>query len=270
MIDSNTSLFGLFGNPVAHSLSPVMHNRAFEETGYNGRYLAFNIVDLSTAVKGIRALNMKGISITVPYKVAVMELLDAHDDLAVKVGAVNTISNQDGKLTGYNTDCHAAIKALEEKTAVKDKEIALIGAGGAARAIGVGIVSAGGRPTVYNRSKINGEQLASDLDSEFYPLSEFGRSECQVLINTTPVGMTPNGEAMPIKTSALNKEMVVMDIVYNPLKTMLLKMAAERGAETIDGVGMFVNQGALQFELWTGEKAPIDIMRSAVLDALKS
>lgn len=270
MIDSNTSLFGLFGNPVAHSLSPVMQNRALKETGYNGRYLAFNIVDLSAAVKGIRALNIKGISVTVPHKIAVMELLDANDDLAVKVGAVNTVSNQDGKLTGYNTDCNAAIKALEEKTTVKDKEIAVIGAGGAARAIGVGIVSAGGRLTIYNRSKINGERLASDLNSEFYPLSEFGRTGCQVLINTTPVGMTPNTEAMPIKTATLNKDMVVMDIVYNPLKTMLLKVAAKRGAETIDGVGMFVNQGALQFELWTGQKAPIDIMHSAVLDALKS
>ncbi len=270
MINSNTSLFGLFGNPVAHSLSPVMHNRAFEETGYNGLYLAFNIVDLSTAVKGIRALNMKGISVTVPYKVAVMEFLDVHDDLAVKVGAVNTISNQNGKLIGYNTDCHGAIKALTEKTTVKDKNVAVIGAGGAARAIGTGIVLAGGKLTIYNRSTINGERLASDLDSEFRPLSEFGRSGCQVLINTTPVGMTPNKEAMPVKSTALNKEMVVMDIVYNPLKTMLLKVAEERGAEIIDGVGMFVNQGALQFELWTDQKAPIDIMRSTVLDALKS
>jgi len=270
MIDSDTSLFGLFGNPVAHSLSPVMHNRAFKETGYNGLYLAFNIVDLSTAVRGIRALNIKGISVTVPHKVAVMEFLDARDDLAVNVGAVNTIANQNGKLIGYNTDCHGAIKALTEKTTVKDKDVAVIGAGGAARAIGSGIVLAGGRLTIYNRSAINGERLASDLDSEFRPLSEFGRSGCQVLINTTSVGMTPDSEAMPVKSTALNKEMVVMDIVYNPLKTMLLKMAEERGAETIDGVSMFVNQGALQFELWTGHKAPIDIMRSVVLDALRS
>lgn len=146
----------------------------------------------------------------------------------------------------------------------------LIGAGGAARAIGFGLVAAGGRVTILNRSRTNGERLARDLQSEFAPLNDWRLGRYEILINTTPVGMHPETEATPIPKEELSKDMVIMDIVYNPLETRFLKEAAAIGCRTINGVDMFVFQGAQQFELWTGQKAPVDVMRKAVLEALKA
>jgi shikimate dehydrogenase len=269
MIDSNTSLLGLIGNPVAHSLGPVMHNRAFAAAGYNGVYLAFKINDLGSAIKSIKALNFKGVSVTIPHKVDIMQYLDAVDDVAAKVGAVNTIVNRQGQLIGYNTDCQGALEALRSRTAVAGKSVALIGAGGAARAIGFGLVSSGGRLTIFNRSRATGERLAAELKAEFWPLNDCQPDRHEILINTTPVGMFPDTGATPIPKKNLSKEMVVMDIVYNPLKTRFLKEAEAKGCRTINGISMFVSQAALQFELWTGQKAPLDIMQDAALEALK-
>jgi len=267
-IDSKTSVYAVLGNPVAHSLSPVMHNSAFSKVGYNGVYLALQVDDIAGAVSGIKALGIKGASITIPHKVTVMAHLDEIDDMAGKIGAVNTIVNREGVLTGCNTDCAGAIKALAEKTTIKDKDVAIIGAGGAARAIGFGIVSEGGRVTALNRSIDRGKALARDLGGEFCPLSTPEKAKCQILINTTPIGMTPDIGALPVKREVLKKDMVVMDIVYNPLKTRLLEEAEDIGCLTIGGIFMFVYQGAIQFELWTGEKAPFDVMKQAVLDSL--
>ena len=269
MINSNTSFFGLIGNPVAHSLSPVMHNQAFAATGYNGVYLAFRVTDPGTAIKGIAALNFKGVSVTLPHKVAVMEYLDAVDETAARIGAVNTIVNNQGRLIGYNTDGAGALEALRTRTSIKDKSVALIGAGGAARAIGFGLVAAGGRVTILNRTRVSGERLAADLQAQFLPLDKWAPNHYEILINTTPVGMHPETDATPIPKADLSKDMVVMDIVYNPLETRLLKEAAAGGCRIINGVDMFVSQGAQQFELWTGKKAPAEVMRKAVLEALK-
>ncbi len=268
MIDANTSLFGLIGNPVAHSLSPEMHNQAFAATDTNGVYLAFRVTDPAAAIKGIRALDFKGVSVTLPHKVAVMEYLDEIDETAAQIGAVNTIVNNRGRLIGYNTDCAGALDALKTRTSIKDKSVALIGAGGAARAIGFGLVAAGGRVTIFNRSRKPGEGLAEDLQAEFAPLSDWQPNRHEILINTTPVGMHPETDATPIPKKDLSEEMVVMDIVYNPIKTRLLKEAENKKCRTINGVAMFVFQGAHQFELWTGQKAPVDLMRQAVLRAL--
>ena len=270
MIDAETSLFGLIGNPVAHSLSPVMHNQAFAATGYNGVYLALRVTDPATAIKGIAALNFRGVSVTLPHKVAVMEHLDDIDETAARIGAVNTIANNHGRLIGYNTDCAGAIEALKTRTSIKDKSVALIGAGGAARAIGFGLVAAGGRVTILNRTRVSGERLATDLPAQFLPLEKWTQNHYEILINTTPVGMHPETDATPIPKKALSKELVVMDIVYNPLQTRLLKEAAAIGCRTINGADMFVFQGAKQFELWTGQKAPVQVMRRAVLEALKA
>ncbi len=270
MIDADTSLFGLIGNPVAHSLSPVMHNQAFAATGYNGVYLAFRVTDPAAAIKGIRALNFKGVSVTLPHKVAVMEYLDEVDETAARIGAVNTIVNSQGRLIGYNTDCQGALQALRTRTTIKDKSVALIGAGGAARAIGFGLVAAGGRVTILNRTRAPGEGLAADLQAEFLPLYAWQPDRYEILINTTPVGMHPETDATPIPKEELSKDMVVMDIVYNPLETRLLREAAAKKCRTINGVAMFVFQGAQQFELWTGQKAPVDVMRAAVLGALEA
>jgi shikimate dehydrogenase len=268
MIDADTSLFGLIGNPVAHSLSPVMHNQAFAATGYNGVYLTFRVTDLGMAIKGIAALNFKGVSVTLPHKIAVMEYLDAVDETAARIGAVNTIVNNQGRLIGYNTDCAGALEALRTRTSIKDKSVALIGAGGAARAIGFGLVAAGGRVTILNRTRISGERLAADLQAQFLPLGEWAPNQYEILINTTPLGMYPETAATPISKANLSKDMVVMDIVYNPLETRFLKEAAAIGCGIINGVDMFVSQGAQQFALWTGKKAPVDVMRKAVIEAL--
>ena len=268
MIDANTSLLGLIGNPVAHSLSPAMHNQAFAATGYNGAYLAFRVTDPAAAIKGIQALNFRGVSVTLPLKVAVMKYLDEVDEMAARIGAVNTIVNNQGRLIGYNTDCAGALQALRTRTSIKGRSVALIGAGGAARAIGFGLVAAGGRVTILNRSRTSGERLAADLQAEFIPLNNWQPDCHEILINTTPVGMYPETDATAIPKEDLSKEMVVMDIVYNPLNTRLLKAAAAKKCRTINGVAMFVFQGAHQFELWTGQKAPVDVMQAAVLKAL--
>ncbi len=269
MIDATTSLFGLIGNPVAHSLSPVMHNRALAEIGCNAVYLAFKVTDCGSAIKGIRALNIKGVSVTLPHKVAVMAHLDEVDETATRIGAVNTIVNNNGKLTGYNTDCQGAVKALQNRTSIAGKSVAIIGAGGAARAVGFGLKSAAGRLSIVNRTRATGEHLAADLQAEFLPIEAFKPDRYEILINTTPVGMHPDTDATPIANYAFARESVAMDIVYNPIKTRFLKEAAARGCRTISGVDMFVFQGAHQFELWTGQKAPVAAMQQAVLDALK-
>jgi shikimate dehydrogenase len=262
------SIFAVIGNPVSHSLSPTMHNSAFAAAGYPGLYLPLELDDIGLAVSGLKALRFRGASITIPHKIAVMEFLDEIDEMARNIKAVNTIATINGRLVGYNTDCSGAMRALSAKTGIKDKEVTVIGAGGAARAIGFGVNSEGGRLTIVNRSKKNGEKLAGDLDAAFIPLSEVTQLGCDILINATAVGMTPHIDSMPVAKDVLDKRMVVMDIVYNPLNTRLLKEAEHRGCTTIDGLSMFIYQGADQFELWTNLKAPVDIMKLAVLAAL--
>ncbi|MFH1976196.1 MAG: shikimate dehydrogenase [Pseudomonadota bacterium] len=266
--DSNTSVYAVFGDPVSHTLSPSMHNRAFQFTGYNGVYLAFGVKNIKNALVSLRTLGIKGASITIPHKIEAMKYLDEVDSIALKIGAVNTIINNDGFLKGYNSDGLGAVKALSEKTVIKGKNIAVIGAGGAARAVGFCVKKEGGRITVINRSMDKGERLAGELSADYRPLNDIGKMNCDILINTTSVGMTPHTDEMPIEKRYLEKGMVVMDIVYNPLKTRLLSEAEKAGCITVDGVSMFVHQGVFQFELWTGIKAPVEIMKKAVLDAL--
>ena len=261
-------VFAIFGYPVGHSLSPKMQNTAFAATGYNGIYIALESEHIAPAIDGLRSFGFGGASITLPHKIAVMELLDELAGNAGKINAVNTVVNNNGRLIGYNTDGLGAVQALTEKAVIKDAEVAILGAGGAARAIGFGVVAEGGRVTIVNRSVAAGEKLADDLGGNFLPLSECHRIQCEVMVNATSVGMKPDIEAMPVPESILQEDMVVMDIVYNPLQTMLLKKAAEIDCITVDGVAMLVNQGAKQFELWTGREAPTEIMRMAVLAEL--
>lgn len=262
-------LFGVFGDPVGHSLSPAMHNRAFALTGYNGVYLPFRIREIAPAIAAMQTLDIKGVSITLPHKISAMAYMDSLDPLAEQIGAINTIVNSDSGLTGYNSDCIGALGALSRQVDINGKAIAIIGAGGAARAIGHGIVEAGGKVTIVNRSRKSGQSLAADLSSTFLPLSSAGRIGCDILINTTPVGMHPQTDAMPVSANVLHREMLVMDIVYTPLKTMLLKKAEQAGCATIDGLAMFVRQGAYQFELWTGLEAPVSDMRDTVRKILE-
>jgi len=263
-------IYAVFGDPVGHSLSPVMHNSALAQAGLDGYYLAFKVADIATAVSGIRGLGIRGASITIPHKISVMKYLDQVDALAAEIGAVNTVVNHKDVLYGYNSDCAGAIKALTEKTVINGKDVAVIGAGGGARAVGFGIKQAGGRLTVINRTRERGAKLATDLDCEFIPQSDVNQLPYHIIINATSAGMTPHADSVPLNTDLLESGMVVMDMVYNPLKTRFIAEAEKSGCSTIDGVAMFVHQGAAQFELWTSKKAPVEIMRRVVLDELQN
>lgn len=268
LIDQSTKLFGVLGNPVRHSLSPLMHNAAFRETGINAAYLAFESGNLEDAVKGIRGLNIAGMSVTIPFKSDIIPLLDRIDPLANDIGAVNTIVNRDNILTGYNTDASGALKALEDVTEIAGKKCLIIGAGGAARAIGFMLKDNNGEIMIANRSEDRGRKLCKALDSPFIEPSRLENVDADILINTTPAGMSPDTGNCPVPEHMLKREMTVMDIIYNPVKTKLLKAAHERGCITIDGLGMFIYQGAEQFRLWTGMNAPVDTMKKIVEEKL--
>jgi len=268
IIDQNTQLYGVVGNPIGHSLSPAMHNAAFSETGLNAVYLAFETRDLKACLKGMKGLGIKGMSVTIPYKSNVIPLLDELDDLAGRIGAINTIVNKGGRLIGYNTDAVGALKALEEKTELSGKSCIMIGAGGAAMAIGYILKEKGIELTVANRSIDRGESLCKALGCRFIGLEGLDSEKADILINTTPVGMAPEKELCLVPEHALKDGMVVMDIVYNPIETRLLAMARSRGCLTVSGLAMFIHQGAEQFRMWTGIEPPIKAMTGAVEKAL--
>ncbi|MCK5099713.1 MAG: shikimate dehydrogenase [Desulfobacteraceae bacterium] len=268
MADTRTDLYCIFGNPVMHSKSPVMHNALFNENKINAVYLAFDIDNIQAGIDSVRQLNIKGISVTIPFKEKVIEYLDNIDPQAKEIGAVNTIVNYNGKLTGYNTDWIGGIEPLE-KHGIKDKKVGLIGAGGAAHAIAYGIKKKKGNLTIINRNQKKGDKLASLFDSNFLKFDDLEKQTFDIIINTTPLGMTPDIKNTPIAKELLNKNMIVMDIIYNPIETKLIKDAKKIGCKTIDGLSMFVNQGARQFQLWTGIKPSIEFMRKIVIKELK-
>ncbi len=269
-LDAHTVLYGVLGSPVRHSISPAIHNAAFEAKGLNGVYLAFETTDLPGSLAGTKALSFGGLSITLPFKSAVIPLLDQLDPLAEKIGAVNTIRNEGGKLIGFNTDGPGALKALDAVTDVSGKRCLLVGAGGAARAIGYVLRRRGVEIVVANRSADRGKSLAAFLRGRYIPLADADRIEADLLIQTTSAGMFPVTDQVPVSLEALREGMVVMDVVYNPLKTKLLRLAEERGCMPVNGLDMFIYQGAEQFRLWTGLEPPVEIMREAAMKSLLS
>jgi shikimate dehydrogenase len=268
-IDQHTSLYGVVGKPIGHSVSPAMHNAAFAETGLDAVYLAFETEDMEGCLRGIRALDIKGMSITIPFKSMVIPYLDEVNLLAKRIGAVNTIINDDGRLIGYNTDALGAYKALNEKIVLPGKSCLVLGAGGAARAIGFILKEKGVDISLVNRSDARGNELARVLECPYIPLDRVGEHKADLLIQTTPVGMFPNVDECLVPEPVLKAGMVVMDIIYNPVETRLLKMAKGRGCITISGLSMFVYQGAEQFRLWTGVNPPVGTMMLAAETALQ-
>jgi shikimate dehydrogenase len=246
-----------------------MHNAAFAACGLNAVYLAFETNDIQGCVKGMRALGIKGLSVTMPHKSEVMGLLDEVNDLAKSIGTVNTIVNDGGRLVGYNTDGSGALKALEDRVDLSGKSCLIIGAGGAARAIGFVLRDRGVRMTIANRSIRRGQKLSNSLGCSFVPLKDIKSVEADLLIHTTPVGMYPNVEQCIIPQDAIHDRMAVMDIVYNPIETRLLRIAKSENCLIINGLGMFVHQGAEQFRLWTGIEAPLRHMTFAVKKMLR-
>ena len=265
---TTAKLYGVIGQPIAHSLSPLMHNAAFAAVGQKACFTAFAVDDLAAAMAGIRALGIAGVSVTLPHKTEVIKYLDWISPEAREIAAVNTIINRQGQLCGYNTDVAGAINALTKKVDLAGKRVLIIGAGGAARALVYGAVKAGAAVAIANRTSERGRRLADEFGAKFLIPSELAEFAPEVLVNTTSQGMTPHVNSLPIAEEFLDSSMVVMDIVYNPLNTCLLEAAEKSGALTVDGLEMFVGQGALQFELWTGGKAPLKIMRDTVLEYL--
>jgi len=280
-ITGKTKVCGIIGDSIEHSMSPVMHNAAFKALGLDYVYLPFHVQrgELPGAIAGIRALNVVGLNVTIPHKEAVIPLLDRLEPLAERMGAVNTIVNEGGLLTGHNTDAPGFMQALRSKGIDPEgKSILILGAGGASKGISFILAEAGASLVILNRTVTRAEELASQIAQYYHrrpealTLSEEnlarGLDGADVLVNTTSVGMVPDVNQAPVPASLLNHNLVVCDIVYNPLETKLLREAKVAGARTIDGLDMLVWQGALAFEKWTGQKAPFEVMKQAAIKAL--
>jgi shikimate dehydrogenase len=275
---------GLLGWPVAHSHSPAMHKAAFKELGLHWDYLLLPVrpEHVSDAVHGIRGFGLEGANVTVPHKQAVMESLDEVTEEARAIGAVNTILNQEGRLIGYNTDAVGFLRALREVGFdPRGCRAVLLGAGGAARAVLYTLLAARAEVVLVNRGLQRGRQLADDFQPLFqarvpvlplaysYALQE-ALNSADLLVNATNMGMHPQGEASPLPDAvAFHKALTVYDLVYQPLHTRLLSDARAAGARGIDGLGMLVHQGAAAFTLWTGEVAPLEVMRAAASSSAK-
>jgi shikimate dehydrogenase len=269
MIDAQTELYCVIGNPVSHSLSPIMHNAAFNRMGLNAVYLAFEVENLEEAIRGIRGLGIQGVSVILPFKNQVIPFLDELEAVAGKIKAVNTIQNKGGRLIGHNTDWRGAMETLEEEVDLKGKNVLLLGAGGAARAIGFGLKEKGSQVIISNRSPDKANELAKNLGFVYQPLLSIKEPKFDVIINATSVGMSPHDAETPLPKKLLKEGMVVMDIVYQPLKTKLLQEAEEQGCRTIDGLEMLARQGAGQLEIWTGRRPEINEVKEDLRRALE-
>ncbi|MFN3467880.1 MAG: shikimate dehydrogenase, partial [Candidatus Brocadiales bacterium] len=268
-INRETAIYGLIGNPVGHSHGPYIHNAAFRGLGINAVYLPFKVENLKEFVQGFKGLKVQGYSVTIPHKEAIVPLLDELDPLAREIGAVNTVVNRQGKLTGYNTDSTAALRELEEGPGdLRGRKVTLIGAGGAARAIAFGLKGKGADITVVNRTEDRARRLVRELGCRYERFEDITKTDGEVLINTTSVGMYPRMDATPVPPEVLRPGMWVFDVVYNPLKTRLLREAEKRGCLTLDGLKMFLYQAALQLRLFLEIDPPIHLMEKIILEAL--
>ena len=278
-IKGSTNIVGLIGHPVEHSFSPPMHNAAFDALNMDYAYVAFDVNpnDLKSAIEGAESLNIKGFNVTIPHKVDVMQYLDELDEVARLIGAVNTIDFKN--LKGYNTDGIGAVKAIEEVTSIKNKNVIVAGAGGASRAISFYIAKYGAESlTILNRNEAKAESLASDVsDSGLIgevasdSINAIGNymESADVLIDTTPLGMHPNINDEPIvKADMMDEDLVVFDAVYNPNETVLIKEVIKANAKPVYGIKMLLYQGAESFKIWTGKTAPIDVMEKALRNTL--
>lgn len=282
MISGKTKLFALMGDPVEQSLSPAMHNAAFRALGLDCVYLALRVQGamLADAIAGVRALGITGLNVTHPHKVNALNLLDELDESASAVGAVNTIKNDRGKLVGFNTDGPGAVLALEREVGkLAGRRVLLLGAGGAARSIAFSLAKARAELTIANRTASKAQGLVAAIKQRLGVDAErigIGRKElagavkrADILINATTIGMRPNINQTLVTANMMHRDLVVNDIVYEPVQTRLLREARKVGAGTITGLGMLVHQGALAFEIWTGRRAPIKVMTTAVRRELR-
>lgn len=278
-------LFGIVGHPIAHSLSPLMHNTAFKLLGLECRYDAFDIEPdaLTSAMRDFREKAFRGLNVTLPHKEAMFELVDSVEESAQLVGAVNTVCFTDGKAKGYNTDVHGVIKSLEAyKQEIEGKVVLLIGAGGSARAVVYAVLSqfAPVELVIATRTVQRAEGLVKRFSSftrttiTTIPTAQNSFNDAlrraSVVINATPIGMSPNVNSSPLPENApIHSKQIFMDLIYSPLETAFLKSAANVGARTISGLVMFLHQGARAFEIWTEKKMPLEEVRKTVLRRLR-
>jgi 3-dehydroquinate dehydratase/shikimate dehydrogenase len=288
-INAETKLYGIIGSPTAHSLSPAVHNACFAKAKLNKLYLPLHVEggkaefeQFMNNILGRNWLGFRGFSVTIPHKQNTLEFVKAKkgfiEPLAERIGAVNTIlADPDGALCAYNTDYSGALDAIRSKLStpkrkveLKGLPVAIVGAGGAARAIVAGLSDAGAKVTIYNRTIERGRKLATEFNCDFAPLDDLPNLEATLLVNCTSIGMHPETNVTPVPKKCLKKGMVVFDTVYNPRETLLLKHAREKKLKRIDGLSMFVNQAAAQFKLFTGKKADTKLMRKTVVEKLSN
>mgnify|MGYP001558976632 FL=1 len=271
MITGKTKIIGIFGYPVEHTLSPYMHNAAFEAMGLDYCYIPFRVrpENLKTAINSIKALSLQGVNITIPHKEAIIPYLDELDREAELIGAVNTVLNKEKRLIGYNTDGRGFVRSLREDGRIdpRGKKIMIIGAGGAARAIAFTLAIEGaGKIFIKDIIEEKAKELSSAISNKIYAEAIYIKDlkdrigDVDILINATPLGMKKE-DPLPVLPELLSQGLIVYDIVYNPPETPLLKEAKKRGAKTLGGLGMLLYQGALSFKIWTGQEPPVDVMR---------
>ncbi|WP_049928287.1 shikimate dehydrogenase [Halopiger goleimassiliensis] len=264
-------VFGLVGNPVGHSLSPPMHEAAYDECGLEARYVTFEPApdEIAAAIRGAESLGITGLNVTIPFKRDVLEVV-APDAMAERIGAVNTIDFTGAEPTGHNTDAAGAIRALREHdVTLEGGDAVVVGAGGAGRAVSFGLADAGATVAVANRTESSAHDLASEVpDATGHGLDDLDSllADADVLVNATSVGMEE--DATPVPADALHGDLAVLDAVYRPLETRLLRDAADAGATTVDGAWMLLYQGVEAFELWTGREAPVAAMNEALRSRL--
>ncbi|MCL2678810.1 MAG: shikimate dehydrogenase [Dehalococcoidia bacterium] len=285
MNGTSTKLCGVIGDPVGHTLSPVMHNAAMEHLGLDYVYLAFHVkpAGLAAAIEGVRAMGIAGLNVTMPHKVSVIQHLDDLDGLARDIGAVNTIVNKDARLTGFNTDAGGFLWSLADAGFdSEDQDVVLLGAGGAARAVGFALARSGARVTILNRANELDQAIKlaetlstvakCEVDALELNAANLKKSleKASLLVNATSIGMESNNAETPVPAELLRPGLTVFDIVYAPLETRFLKEAKQRGCRTIGGLEMLVRQGALALELWTRQEAPVAVMHKAALAAIST
>lgn len=276
MISGTTSVFGIFGHPVEHTFSPGMHNAAFAKIQQDACYVPFAVApaDLERAVRAIVPLGIRGLNVTIPHKETIIPFLDDLTDDARMIGAVNTIEVNRGNLTGHNTDGRGFLRSLREETGFrpKGKTILMIGSGGAARAVGINLALSGARTILLcDLDTVKAAKLAGDIQNKtatrvnVVDPKGLGKAsqDAECIINATPLGLK-RGDPLPVPRQVIRKDQLVCDLVYNPLRTPLLKAARAAGADTLSGIGMLLYQGVIAFEIWTRRKAPVSVMKTAL------
>jgi 3-dehydroquinate dehydratase/shikimate dehydrogenase len=269
-ITRKTKVFGVIGDPVGHSLSPLLHNTGFVAAKCDASYLPFLVEDLKEFVRAIPEFALRGFSVTIPHKQTIMKYLAECEPMAEKIGAVNTVVvGRDGKLRGSNTDYVGVLWALERQLRLHDSRVLIFGAGGSARAAAFALANAGAEVLICARREAAARELARACGARAIARKHLASACFEAIVNATPVGMYPHAGTSPLSPRELNCK-IVMDLIYRPLRTQLLKVAAAKGIRAISGVEMFLAQGFAQWELWMGKAAPEAAMRRAVMAKLRS